>query len=100
MKILPFGLRGLAVTSAIVLLVGIAGAGAASSDTSSLTNPKHFFWAQGQAPGRRRCERAPERPHLPRRQRRAGSDRRRAEALGLPRVVGARVEERLHNPGH
>jgi hypothetical protein len=50
MKILPFGLRGLAVTSAIVLLVGIAGAGAASSDTSSLTNPKHFFWAQGQAP--------------------------------------------------
>src|SRR3954468_12355780 len=50
MKILPFGLRGLAVTGAIVLLVGIAGAGAASSDTSSLTNPKHFFWAQAQAP--------------------------------------------------
>jgi len=34
----------------ILLLVATIGAGAATSGTSSLTNPKHFFWAQGQAP--------------------------------------------------
>ena len=42
------GLRGVAVLGVIVLLVGIIGVGAAASDTSPLTNPKHFFWAQGQ----------------------------------------------------
>src|SRR5436189_117519 len=50
MKILPFGLRGLAITGAIVLLVGIAGAGAASSDTSALTNPQSFFQNVGGSP--------------------------------------------------
>jgi hypothetical protein len=50
MNILRFGLRGLAVTGAIVLLLGIVGAGAATSGTSPVTNAKHFFWAQGQAP--------------------------------------------------
>ena len=47
MNILRFGLRGLVATGVIVLLVGILGAGAATSGTSPLTNPKHFFWAQG-----------------------------------------------------
>ena len=50
MKILRFGLRGLVVAGAIVLLVGIVGAGAATSGTSPVTNAKHFFWASGQAP--------------------------------------------------
>ncbi len=50
MNILRFGLRGLVATGVIVLLVGILGAGAATSGTSPLTNPKHFFWAPGQAP--------------------------------------------------
>jgi hypothetical protein len=50
MKILRLGSRGFAVVSLIVLLVGIIGAGAASSDTSTLTNPKTFFWAQGNSP--------------------------------------------------
>ena len=50
MNILRFGLRGLVATGVIVLLVGIIGAGAATSGTSPLTNAKHFFWAQGQAP--------------------------------------------------
>src|SRR5690242_20719199 len=49
MHILRHGLRGLAVVSLIVLVVGIIGAGAASSDTAPL-NPKHFFWAQGNDP--------------------------------------------------
>jgi hypothetical protein len=50
MSILRFWLRGVAVAGVIALLVGIIGAGAATSGTSPLTNPKHFFWAQGQAP--------------------------------------------------
>src|ERR1700757_4664226 len=50
MKILRLGARGLAGFCAIVVLVGIVGVGAASSDTAPLTNPKHFFWAQGQTP--------------------------------------------------
>jgi serine protease len=50
MDIVRTGLRGLAVVAAIMLLIGIAGAGTAASDTSSLTNPKHFFWAAGQNP--------------------------------------------------
>ena len=49
MKILRFGLRGLVVAGAIVLLVGIVGAGAATSGTSPVTNAKHFFWAAGQS---------------------------------------------------
>jgi serine protease len=44
------GARGLAVLGAIALLVGAVGAGTATSDVAPLTNPKHFFWAQGQAP--------------------------------------------------
>lgn len=48
MKILRVGLRGLAALAAMVVLVGIVGVGAADSDASPLTNPKHFFWAQGQ----------------------------------------------------
>jgi hypothetical protein len=50
MNFLRLGLRGLAVVGAIVLFVGIVGAGTATSDTSPLTNPKHFFWAPGQNP--------------------------------------------------
>jgi hypothetical protein len=49
MNILRLGLRGLAALGVIAVLVGIVGAGAATSGTP-LTNPKHFFWAQGQAP--------------------------------------------------
>jgi serine protease len=50
MNVLQLGFRGLVVVGAIVLLVGIVGAEAATSDTSPLTNPKHFFWAPGQNP--------------------------------------------------
>jgi hypothetical protein len=50
MNILRFGLRGLVATGAIVVLVGAVGAGAATSGTAPLTNPKHFFWASGQNP--------------------------------------------------
>ena len=42
-------LRGSVVVAVIVLLVGVIGAGAATSGTSPLTNAKHFFWAQGQS---------------------------------------------------
>ena len=49
MNILRFGFRGLGVTGAIVLLLGIVGAGAATSGTSPVTNAKHFFWAAGQS---------------------------------------------------
>src|SRR5690242_8789312 len=47
MNILRVGLRGFAAVGVVMLLVGIVGAGAAVSDTAPLTNPKHFFWAQG-----------------------------------------------------
>jgi hypothetical protein len=50
MNFVRFGARGVAVLGAIALLVGAIGAGTATSDVGSLTNPKHFFWAQGQAP--------------------------------------------------
>jgi hypothetical protein len=50
MNILRAGLRGLVVVGVMMLLLGIVGAGAATSGTSPLTNPKHFFWAQGQTP--------------------------------------------------
>jgi serine protease len=41
--------RLLAVLAAVAA-AGAAGVTTASSDTSQLTNPKHFFWAQGQDP--------------------------------------------------
>ena len=41
-----------------------------------------------------------ERPHLPRRQRRLRRDRRRAEAGGVPRLVGPTVVAGLHDRGH
>jgi hypothetical protein len=47
MNVVRLGARGIAVLAAIVLLVGAVGAGTATSDVSSLTNPKTFFWAQG-----------------------------------------------------
>src|SRR5579864_1464159 len=47
MNVARWGLRGLIVISAVALLVGMVGAGTATSDTVPLTNPKHFFWAQG-----------------------------------------------------
>jgi hypothetical protein len=47
MNILRVGLRGFVAVGVVMLLVGIVGAGAAASDTAPLTNPKHFFWAQG-----------------------------------------------------
>jgi hypothetical protein len=50
MNFVRLGARGVAILGAIVLLVGAVGAGTATSDVSQLTNPKHFFWAQGQAP--------------------------------------------------
>ena len=50
MNILRLGLRGLAALGVIAVLAGVIGAGTATSDTSTLTNPKHFFWAQGNAP--------------------------------------------------
>ncbi len=40
-------LRGSVVIGVIVLLVGVIGAGAATSGTSPVTNAKHFFWASG-----------------------------------------------------
>jgi len=44
--------RTLRVFSAVAIacVVGVIGAATAASDTSSLTNPKHFFWAPGQSP--------------------------------------------------
>ncbi len=51
MHILRFGLRRTVVVGVTVLLVGVIGAGAATSGTSPLTNAKHFFWAQGQSSG-------------------------------------------------
>lgn len=51
MNVVRWGFRGVFVVGAVALLVGMFGAGAASSDTTSaLTNPKHFFWAPGQDP--------------------------------------------------
>jgi hypothetical protein len=47
MNFVRLGARGLAVLGAIALLVGVIGAGTATSDVAPLTNPKHFFWAQG-----------------------------------------------------
>ena len=44
-------LRGSVVVAVIVLLVGVIGAGAATSGTSPVTNAKHFFWARGQSSG-------------------------------------------------
>ena len=38
------------VLAALAVLVGTLGASAASSRTTDLTNPKHFFWAPGQNP--------------------------------------------------
>ncbi len=60
MNILRLASRGLAALCAIMVLVGVVGAGAATSGTAPLTNPKHFFWAQGQVLG---GERRPERAH-------------------------------------
>ncbi|HEY2542475.1 MAG TPA: hypothetical protein VGH92_05430 [Gaiellaceae bacterium] len=42
--------RRAAVLAALAVVAGTLGASAASSHTSDLTNPKHFFWAPGQNP--------------------------------------------------
>jgi hypothetical protein len=43
-------MRRVLVTLAALALFGAVGVQAATSDTSTLTNPKHFFWAPGQDP--------------------------------------------------
>ena len=50
MNIVRTGLRGVVAIGAVMLLVATIGAGAATSGTAPLTNPKHFFWAPGQNP--------------------------------------------------
>jgi hypothetical protein len=42
--------RRASVVAVLVALAGLLGAATASSRTSDLTNPKHFFWAPGQSP--------------------------------------------------
>src|SRR5690242_4564297 len=49
MNSLRWGFRTAVFAAAITLFVWVVAAGAATSGTSSLTNPKHFFWA-GQTP--------------------------------------------------
>ena len=43
-------LRTLLALTAAFLVLGALGASAATPATGGLTNPKHFFWAPGQAP--------------------------------------------------
>src|SRR5579864_5972031 len=43
-------MKRLCVLAALAVLTGALGASAASSRSSDLTNPKHFFWAPSQNP--------------------------------------------------
>jgi serine protease len=47
---MPTAARVLLVLAAAIALAGAIGAGAATSASRDLTNPKHFFWAPGQSP--------------------------------------------------
>lgn len=49
MNVVRLGARSVALVGAIALLVGAIGAGTAASDVGSLTNPKHFFYTEGQS---------------------------------------------------
>jgi len=42
--------RRASVVAVLIALAGLLGAATASSRTTDLTNPKHFFWAPGQSP--------------------------------------------------
>ena len=88
--------RALALIAFAAAVIAALGGAGSSPAAGGPTNPKHFFWAPGQRPGRHR-RLGHERPHLPRRQ--LSATARSASRRSPPSIssTGGRVGQRLHD---